>query len=114
MLPKNRRLPRHSFLIAQKQGKSYRFPHLSIVYHPVSPINSQQSRFAIITSAKLHKHATARNRLRRHIYNLLQTGNFKPIIPADIIIIPRPSMLKLNHDQINLALNQVLSKISLL
>ena len=107
MLPKSRRLSHKDFLTAKSHGKIYRTPHFSAVVHLTSP---QPSRFAIVTSSKLHKHAVVRNRLRRRIYEILRAKHYA--LSADLIIFPHQSMLNLSHEELVLALDSFLSKIS--
>ena len=101
MLPKSLRLSRPDFLQTKKFGQSLSFSHFSIIYIPHVP-----GRAAIVTSSKLSKSAVIRNRLRRQIYSAI------PKSELDIIIFPKPSMLKLSHEEISIALNSLVSKLS--
>ena len=108
MLPKKLRLSRKDLLGVKSQGKKLSTPHFSaIVYSPALPLS--RSRFAIVTSTKLSKSAVVRNRLRRRIYDALSTGHLA--LSTDLIIYPKPTMLKLSHDQICTALNSFLSTL---
>ena len=88
MLHKTHRLTRSDFLQAKKHGVNHTTPFYSFLSLSTSlPF----SRFAIVTSSKLHKSAVIRNRLRRHVYQAVAD------IPGshDIIIFPKKSLLEL-------------------
>jgi len=104
MLPKKLRLSRKDLLLVQSQGKKLSTPHFSATILPHTP-----GRTAIITSTKLSKSAVVRNRLRRQIYDALSTRHLA--LSTDLIIYPKPTMLKLTHDQISTALHSFLSTL---
>ena len=104
MLPKSLRLSRQDFLAVKSGGKSLSLPHFSVLYSPHTP-----NRVAIVTSTKLSKSAVVRNRLRRQIYDALSTRHLA--LSTDLIIYPKPTMLKLTHDQISTALHSFLSTL---
>ena len=107
MLPKNRRLTRHEFWRVSTQGQSLARPDLAVKYL-ANGLNF--SRWAVVTSAKLSKLATVRNRLRRRIYSALIA---KPLTCGlDVIIFPRTSMLNLGDEKINAEVDQVVSTLS--
>lgn len=112
MLSKNQRLTHHDFLIAKREGKTFHFPYLNLIVSQPIAINQKLliTRYAVVTSSKLHKNAVVRNRLRRQIYSLLPQLRQ----PADVILFPRPSMLNLSYEEISTQLHSALSKISLL
>lgn len=109
MLPKSRRLSRINFLDLKASSQSRSFPHFTLVVRSPSPPPSL-SRFSVVTSAKLHKKAVVRNRLRRRLYDQLSALNFPRSL--DIIVIPRPSMLNLSHEEIASELHQALSSLT--
>ncbi|TSC84189.1 MAG: hypothetical protein G01um101416_1105 [Microgenomates group bacterium Gr01-1014_16] len=124
VLPKKNRLFRHDFLIAKSQGKSHRFPHFSIIIyqHLIVPpprlgggIPLQRegggTRFSVVTSAKLDKRAVVRNRLRRLIYNSLNTEHRTP--NTDIIIFPNKSTLALSPAQLRTELTSALNNVTM-
>jgi ribonuclease P protein component len=110
MLSKRFRLSRQDFIITKSHGKSYSTPHLSAVVYRPTASDPQPSRFSVVLSAKYHKSAVVRNRLRRQIYDILRCCPHLP--KSHIIFFPKPNMLNLTSDQITLALNSFLSKIS--
>lgn len=101
MLPKNRRLARKDFLLAKAKGTSTSFPHFSALSHPNT---LGFNRFSVVTSAKLHKHAVVRNRLRRRIYDLVKT------FPGsqDIILFPKKSILTLSSQAFASEINKLM------
>jgi len=107
MLPKSCRLNRQQFWQVQKAGFGVQGLEISVKYL-VNDVG--YPRFSVVTSAKLDKRAVVRNRLRRKIYSQLSTLNSQ--LSIDAIIFPRPSMLNLDNAKLNVALNQVVSKIS--
>ena len=112
MLPKSRRLSRKDFIKAKKLGKTYRFPHFSIIVHyqPTTYNLQPTTRFAVVTPASLSKKAVVRNRLRRRIYDSLSIINYQ--FSIDAIFYPRPSMLNLSREEINALVNTALPKNS--
>lgn len=104
MLPKNRRLSRPDFLKAKSRGQNYRFLHFNIV---VLPNSLGVFRFSIVTSSKFHKRAVVRNHFRRQLYFFLKSQSGS----ADLIFFPKPSMLKLSHEEIYSLLSQALSQL---
>jgi ribonuclease P protein component len=106
MLPKTQRLSHFEFFQTKKHGKQLRNDYFSIV---VFANNLAYSRFSVVTSAKISKSAVTRNRLRRQIYQHL--NNCK-LIGMDIIIFPRPEVLKLEYEEFSSHLDSLLSKVS--
>lgn len=105
MLAKKFRLTHHEFLLAKKQGKNLRTEDLSIV---IFPNRLGFSRFAIVTSTKLHKSAVIRNKLRRQIYDILGK---KALVNNDFLVYPRTSMLNLSDAELGAKIDSLLSKI---
>jgi len=108
MLSKEHRLSRSEFLLTKKNGKNFSTPNFSAVvhFHP-STLLPSPSKFCVVTSSKLSKKATVRNHLRRQIYDQLSTLNSQ--LSINLIIYPKPSMLKLSHAEITAQLNSFLS-----
>jgi ribonuclease P protein component len=117
MLSKRFRLSHQHFIITKTRGKSYSTPYFAaIVYRPATsdlPAGRQgqrPARFSVVLSAKSHKSAVVRNRLRRQIYDLLRATNY--LSNADIILFPKSIMLNLSREEIGTHLYSFLSKIS--
>ncbi len=102
MLPKTRRLARPDFLQTKKSGKNIRLPWASLL---VFPNQLGINRWAVVTSTKLDKKAVVRNRLRRAIYDPVNTlsGNY------DVIIFPNKQVFKLSEAQICQTLKQAIN-----
>lgn len=107
MLPKNRRLTRQQFWQVTQKGHVVHGAWFMVKY---APNNLNYSRWAIVTSTKIAKKAVVRNKLRRQIYRILNTGHWT--LNLDVIIFPRPAMLNLDDAKISAAINQMVSKIS--
>jgi len=102
------RLPRREFIITRDQGKKYSQKLFSSVYLQF-PGKSARNHYAVVLSAKIHKHAVVRNCLKRQIFSLLRPvpGN-----SSNIIIYPKKVMLNSSCAEINSGLNRFLSEIS--
>lgn len=107
MLPKNNRLTRQQFWQVSKTGKSISEKNLVLKF---LSNGLDCLRFGIVTSSKLAKLATSRNKLRRLIYQAISTEPSKK--GYDVIIFPKSSMLNLDGAQISVEINQSLSKLS--
>ncbi|MDO8488099.1 MAG: ribonuclease P protein component [bacterium] len=107
MLPKNRRLTRSEYWQVSTQGRSLTQPDLTVKY---LPNQTDRSRWAVVTSAKLSKLATVRNQLRRRIFRQLATVT--DLAGWDVIIFPRSSMLNLVDEKFNAAVDQMVSTLS--
>ncbi len=87
MLPRHKRLQkRNDINRVHTNGETFFTKHLIIKY---LPNNLATSRVALITSAKVHKHAVKRNRLRRIINAHLQTLLVRDGYDIIILTLPR-------------------------
>jgi len=124
MLSSCRRLSRKEFIFTKHHGQKLSFSHFSLITcsHTTptlppprlgggGPLGGTEAvpRFSVVTPASLHKHAVVRNRLRRTIYDSVAKIN----LSLDIIIYPKPSMLKLDHAQICSLLASTLQNLNL-
>ncbi len=104
MLARNFRLTHQQVGITKASGQIYSTPFVSVV---ISKNTLNADRFAVVTSTKLAKKATVRNRIRRQIFAILTnwkgTGN-------DVLIFPKLGMLKLTYAEIDSEIHQILSK----
>lgn len=105
MLPKKLRLSRQSFLTAKKNGQRYSSSNFSLT---VYDSGLEYTRYSVITSTKIDKRAVVRNRLRRQIYEFLSKHQRAGL---DVIIIPKPQVLKLSDEMVTAEIDTLLSKL---
>jgi ribonuclease P protein component len=104
MLAKKFRLTHRQVDFTKSSGLRVSTNLLTIVF---SKNSEKYNRFAVVTSTKMAKQATVRNKLRRQIYSCLyRTAGFG----HDIIIFPKPAMLELSYAEVNSEVHQILSK----
>jgi ribonuclease P protein component len=104
MLAKKLRLNRYQLIKTKSSGHRFYSPNLSVI---AAENQLAFDRYAVVTSAKLDKRAVVRNKLRRQIYEVVKSY---PGTGWDIILYPKPGMLKLSYAEIGIELYQILSK----
>jgi len=102
MLPKKQRLPIQRSI--GKKAKTFRGKTFSLkIFHP----EAEFSRFGVVISSKVSKKATERNRIKRQIFNFCREA--APRLPlADYLVIAAPPAAKLNKEEIEKELNELL------
>jgi len=108
MIPQRNRLEKSRVEYILKKGtrKSGKLFNLKYLNSP-----TQQSRFCVIVSLKVTPKATLRNRLRRQIYEIIRTSEFKPKTPQDIILITKPDITSLSFEELNKVIIEVLKNL---
>ena len=89
-MKKTQRLSRGEFSQVLKKGKRLHSEHLSIIVSP-----SDRSKCGVVVSKKVAKRATDRNRVRRHIYAVLQKHS--PSLQNMSVIVVTKSTLRTVH-----------------
>ena len=93
MFAKKHRLGKsRDFQTAFAKGRSFFNPHINLRFfsHP------GPNRFAVAVSTKVYKRATARNRLKRILRELLKQRQ-KALRSGDFIIFTKPALAKLSE-----------------
>lgn len=105
MLAKKYRLPVHEALKIRGQMSGNGFFSVKI-----SRNHLNFDRFGVVIGTKIRKKATARNRLRRMIFNLLRGiyGNKKNDRGSDILIVARPPVASLSDKEAVACLRELL------
>ena len=94
MIAKKFKLPIQNFV--GQSGKVIRNPHFILKFFPT---NNNFSRFGLVISKKVHAGAVQRNKIKRLIFNLIQTMSEK--LPVnDYLVIISPSAQKLSDQEI--------------
>lgn len=105
MLAKKFRLTRSQVLYIKDQAR--RISHSDFSAQVISN-TLNHARFGVVVSRKLSTRAVVRNLLRRRIYSFLAKNTLGNL---DILIFPKPTMLKLSYEEIGARINSFLSEI---
>ena len=108
MIAKNFRLS-HSTWFMQRQKQPLRVINTPIVSLKIFPTTLLYSRIGIVVGTKINKRATARNRIRRAIYDVFQK-NLKNLPTKDYICITRTAINQLTPKVIQETIEQILKK----
>jgi len=109
MLPKNQRLTSNRIEYLLKKGKKTGNDFFTIKYLPNQL--KTKSRFCVIVSSKIHPKAVERNRLRRQIFEIFRLHPALPSAPADIVVIAKTPLTKLNYQELTGALTLALKNL---
>ena len=111
MLPKSRRLPIADFFSsrAPRPVRILRNQIFSIkIYTPAL----KYSRFGVVVSKKMADKASARVKIKRIIFNFLRLHS-KSLPVFDYLILPSPSIIKLDSTAIEKSLSELLLSLTL-
>jgi len=95
MLAKKYRLPIQSFI--KKSGRSFRGHYFLF---KIAPNNLAFNRFGIIISKKVDTKSTARNKLKRLMFDAVKEFLVSAKAHADFLIIVSPNIMNLNPEEI--------------
>ena len=110
MLPKTQRLTANRIEYLFKKGKKSGNSFLTIKYLANS---HQYHRFCVIVSSEIFPNAIQRNHLRRQLYQIFRLHPELPAVPSDLVVIAKPSLTKLNFQELQSTIIQTLQHITL-
>ena len=99
MIPKKRKIGAGTRVsMVMKKGREVKSRFFIVKY---LPNRATVTRFAIITSTKVHKNAVERNIVRRRISEILRTSWHDTNPPCyDVVVIPSPKTVGLTYQQL--------------
>jgi ribonuclease P protein component len=109
MLPKKNRIPKGDFKNIFSKGKPIYTNYFILKY--IQNPNLKNPQFAVVASKKVGN-AVKRNRTKRIIREILRMYTPKVKSTIQIIIICKPSITSVKHQQLEKEISSVLGKIS--
>jgi len=96
--PANIRIKKRSeFVHLQEQGKKLHNRNILVIFEPTS---LPESRFGIVVTRKINQRATARNRIKRRIREILRLNRSRLRSSFDILIIARRGIESCTYKEI--------------
>ncbi len=116
MLPKSQRLTsnRIEYLLRKGRRSTEGGRKNGNLFFTVKYLTTQQpqSRFCVIVSTKIFPKAVERNHLRRQIYEVFRLHPELPSFSADIVVIAKTPLTKLNFQDLTKTIVQLLKNIT--
>ncbi|MFC1780396.1 ribonuclease P protein component [Patescibacteria group bacterium] len=109
MLPKKNRIPKGDFKMIFSKGKTFYTDYFVIKY--IQNPNVRNPQFAVVASTKVGN-AVVRNRAKRITREILRMYTPKVKSTAQIIIICKPSMTTVKHQQLEKEISSILDKVT--